>query len=448
MRRLFWKIFFSFWLVMILIIVTNLLVTWVQAERFSAGEHSEHVAELAEEAVEAFEKGGITEYQGWRHRLYRKTEMKVMLLDHSYREVTGKPVHPELIALLQGRFRDYRRDHDDDHRSRPLFKRHERPVTWQLANSTGERFTFVLLNPRQLSDHLYAKTTVLWRIGISSLIVTIIALLLSLYLVKPIRQLQATSRKLAEGNLASRVPKRLGQRKDELGELGRDFDTMAEKIEALIVGQQHMLRDVSHELRTPLARLRIALELARKRSGESPELDRMELEAERINALIDDILQLVRLNTAQQELHTERLPLCELLRDLAEDANLREERVSVRCEDGDTLKADRKLICRAIDNVIQNALKYSEGKITLSADREAEHHLIRIRDHGPGVKEEQLESLFSPFYRTDEARSRTTGGYGLGLAIAAQAVQAHQGQISARNHPEGGLEISIRLPLQ
>lgn len=445
MNRLFWKIFFSFWLVMILVLVTNLTVTWVQASLFEKNEQNEHVAELANKALKIYRKEGETGYLNWRRELKRETELRVLLFNSSKHEVTGTPIPPHITALINGQYDDYRKRRDEYRTPFQWSNGKKRPVSWQLYDTSGEPFTFVVLNPHELSDHLYAKTTVLWRIAITTLMVAVIALVLSLYLVKPIRQLQATTRQLAGGDLSIRVPKKLHKRRDELGELSQDFDAMAEKIEALINGQQNMLRDVSHELRTPLARLRVALELARKRNGESAELDRMELEAERINALIDEIMQFVRLNASQQELRTEPVTLFALLNEIAEATHLSEQRIHIDCPREVQLQADRKLLERAIDNIVQNALKYSEGDVNIEIRKQERMIHISIRDHGPGVEAEQLEALFKPFYRTDEARGRSTGGYGLGLAIAAQAIKAHGGTIKAKNHPEGGLEVTLQL---
>ncbi|OMH38951.1 HAMP domain-containing histidine kinase [Motiliproteus sp. MSK22-1] len=459
MRRLYWKIFFAFWLVMILVIVTNLAVTWIQVRLFQSSEQkSEHISELAQEAAEIYEERGRQALILWKKQLFHRTDLKVLLLDEHNRQVSGHPLPPHFKDLLEGRSR---RGNDNRQRSpyfyepedqqyqikrRQFFDKRFRPIIWPTISASGKRYHFVVLNPHELSDHLYSSTTLLWRIGISILIVILVALLLSHYLVKPIRLLQHASRKLADGDLNSRVAKSMGKRRDELGQLGLDFDTMAHQIQALLEGQQQMLRDISHELRTPLARLRIALELARKRSGESNELDRMELEAERINELIDEILCLVRLNSNQNDYHSSELELVALLRPLVEDANFEQQRVLLKAPETTIIHGDDKLLYRAIENIVRNALKYSEGEVEVKLEPCPDSVEISITDSGPGVDKDSLERLFEPFFRADQSRGRESGGYGLGLAIAAKAIKLHQGKITARNRESGGLEVCISLP--
>ena len=459
MRRLYWKIFFAFWLVMILVIVTNLAVTWMQVRHFQDSEQqSEHISELAQIAADIYEKSGRKALILWKNKLFHRTDLRVLLLDEHNRQVNGRPLPPYFKDLLEGRPRGGRDDRQRFRNSydkkdlegqltrKQFFDKRFRPIIWPTISTNGNRYHFVVLNPHELSDHLYSSSTLLWRIGISVLIVVLVALLLSHYLVKPIRLLQHASRKLADGDLNNRVSESMGKRRDELGQLGLDFDTMAHQIQGLLEGQQQMLRDISHELRTPLARLRIALELARKRSGESNELDRMELEAEQINELIDEILCLVRLNSGQNDYLPSKLELVSLLRPLVDDANFEQQRVILEAPEATIIQGDDKLLYRAIENIVRNALKYSEGKVQVKLEPHADRVNISITDNGPGVDESCLERLFEPFFRADQARERESGGYGLGLAIAAKAIKLHQGTITARNRESSGLEVIISLP--
>ncbi len=453
MRRLYWKIFFAFWLVIVLVIATNLAVTWLQVRHFEdADQQSQHISHLAVEAVKVYEEQGLPGLNRWKEQLRRRSDLRVLLLDDDNRLMSGRRLPPHLWALLYGRSRDGHAERgeehvDDDHpAARRPFRKRDRPIIWPLTGANGERYHFVLLNPHELIDHLYSSTMLLWRVCIAVLVVALVAMLLSHYLVKPIRVLQHASRKLANGDLDSRVARAMGARRDELGQLGQDFDAMAQRIQALLVGQQQLLRDVSHELRTPLARLRIALELARKRSGESKELDRMELEAERINDLIDEILHLVRLNSEAADFQPTSLDLVPMMQSLVADANFEQQRVSLTAPAQMIVKADDKLLHRAVENIVRNALKYSEGEVQVVLESNQAGVRLRILDAGPGVDEGSLPLLFEPFFRADPSRERNTGGYGLGLAIAARAVHRHGGEISARNRPQGGLEVSITLP--
>lgn len=466
MKRLYWKIFFAFWLVMVLVLATNLAVTWVQANRFhNIEDNAEPISELTAGAIRAYEEDGVAGFWRWRDRLKHKAHLKVILVDASGKDVTGRPLPRFFRSLVENgaagktatKDREWLPDSEDSLFSRKPFKRHGPPLLWPGRGQSGERYHLILLNPKQLSDHLYGQAAVFWRVGISILVVALFAMLLSHYLVKPIRALQQASRNLAKGDLDTRVRASIGRRRDELGELGDDFDSMADRLQSLILDQRRMLRDVSHELRTPLARLRIALELARKRGGAEGELNRIERESERIDELIGDILHLVRLNSAMDNNPVTPLPLRPLLQALQEDANLVDDRVRLQGDTEVQVLGDAKLLRRALENIVQNALKYSDQSVDIHVSRpsgsdsqaggETGNWLqISVNDQGPGVEEAQLEQLFEPFFRSDEARQRDTGGYGLGLAIAARSIHAQQGRIYARNLKPSGLSVVIELP--
>jgi two-component system sensor histidine kinase CpxA len=231
---------------------------------------------------------------------------------------------------------------------------------------------------------------------------------------------------------------------------------MAARLETAQKAGNRLLRDVSHELRSPLARQRVALELARSRSGEvvAAELNRIELESERLETLVDEVLTLMRETSRSSPFRPEDFDLGELLSDLAEVVSYElpdsAPGIEQQFEKPLQVHADRELLWRAVENLLRNALLHSDPAqpITLSARPLAPEAVeIRVRDRGPGVPESQLESIFDPFSRSDEARDRASGGHGLGLAIAAAAVRRHHGSLRARNHPGGGLELLIRMPV-
>jgi two-component system, OmpR family, sensor histidine kinase CpxA len=242
--------------------------------------------------------------------------------------------------------------------------------------------------------------------------------------------------------------------------LMRDFDTMAERLETLVKAQSRLLNDISHELRSPLARLNVALGLARQRANEESVsmLERIELEASRLNELIGRILTLARLEDGEQQVPQTPVPLNELVVNVAEDAEF--EAQARRCHvhsaipEGDWgVRGNASLLHSAVENVVRNAIRYTrEGssvEITLerSDGSEGLQAVLTVADCGPGVPPEALEKLFLPFYRLDDARGRLTGGVGLGLSITERAVRFHGGRVVARNRAEGGLLVEIRLPL-
>jgi two-component system sensor histidine kinase CpxA len=287
---------------------------------------------------------------------------------------------------------------------------------------------------------------------------------LAKYLTSPVAKLRRATHELASGNLAARVGPSMGKRRDELASLGADFDLMAEQIESLLKAQRRLLGDISHELRSPLARLIVALELARQRAGTEAmgALERIQHEAENLNEMIGQLLALTRLETGAQEIRTKRLDLANLVRDIADDADFeaRSRNRSVRlCSSGSyIIMGNEELLRPAIENVVRNAVQYtreqSEVQIAISTDgakpgvaETAEFAEITVRDHGAGVPESALAEIFRPFYRVDDARDRESGGTGLGLAITERAVRLHRGTVAALNAVDGGLIVTIRLPL-
>ncbi len=279
---------------------------------------------------------------------------------------------------------------------------------------------------------------------------------LSRYLTSPIVKLSLATRQLANGNWQFRVGQSVGSRKDELSELARDFDDMAEKICSLMDVQKRLISDISHELRSPLARLNVALSLARKRAGEKAitALDRIELESERLNNLIEQLLTLARLESDKTLAFT-TINLTKLVKEIAEDANF--EAQNNQCSVSATLNevsiiGDENLIRSTVDNILRNAIRYTKENSIVQVSLSYQESLgkkqavIEVQDQGEGVPESDLTEIFRPFYRVEYARERDRGGSGLGLAIVAQAVKLHKGKVLAKNLATG-LSISISLPL-
>lgn len=317
----------------------------------------------------------------------------------------------------------------------------------------GRRFVLVLQWERTSPPSLFFGSW-LGYMRLSGLLLTalVVCYLLALYLTSPIRKLRSATRKLADGDLTSRVASSVGRRRDELADLARDFDEMAERIENLITSQKRLNSDISHELRSPLARMNVALEIAKQKSNAetAPILDRIESEASRLNEMIGRLLTLAKLESGAEEVENVRVDLTELVKDVAADAEFEAQAkgkyVEVSCADRCAVMGSENLLRSAIENVLRNAVRYTkEGTAVdvslIAANGDA---VLRISDHGGGVPDEELANLFRPFYRVGEDRTRKTGGIGLGLAIADRAVKAHKGSISARNF-NGGLQIEIGL---
>ncbi|MBI2277595.1 MAG: HAMP domain-containing protein [Dechloromonas sp.] len=275
---------------------------------------------------------------------------------------------------------------------------------------------------------------------------------LAWYFAKPIRHLRHAFEAAAAGDLEVRVTPSMGGRRDELADLGHDFDRMTAQLQAVIEGQKRLLHDVSHEMRSPLARLQAAIGLARQQPGRTEDsLRRIEREGERIDQLVGELLTLSRLEAGVTgELET--VELGELLANIAEDARFEgaARGIAIDFVAGATaeVQANPELLHRAIENVVRNALRYSpEGGLVQIAGRRVGDRVfqITIADQGPGVAATDLAAIFTPFFRSEGQDS--AGGYGLGLVIAQRAIAALGGRISARNGSAGGLVVDIELPL-
>jgi two-component system sensor histidine kinase CpxA len=281
--------------------------------------------------------------------------------------------------------------------------------------------------------------------------------LLAWSLVKPIKQLQQAAQRMASGDLRSRVSS-ASCRNDELGQLARDFNHMAQQVENLLDSQNRLLGDISHELRSPLARLQLAIGIAQQQpAGEQnqitgKQLERIEKESVQIETMIAQLLILTKLESANQAIQMERISLTGLLKDLLEDSQFEAEgmqkRVQLKSTDDVFLQANARLLSSALENILRNAVHYANTLVEVSVTREPYKVNISISDDGSGIPEAELQKIFEPFYRVSVARERESGGVGLGLSIAYRAIQTHGGEIRAFNNENGGLKLIIHLPIE
>ncbi|WP_338483196.1 ATP-binding protein [Pseudomonas trivialis] len=274
---------------------------------------------------------------------------------------------------------------------------------------------------------------------------------LAYYLAWPLASLRRAMGEVAQGRFDVRVKPMMGKRRDEIVDLAGECDRMANQLKLLVQAQQRLLHDISHELRSPLTRMRAAIGLLRQGSERVGMLERIERESERMDALIEALLTLARLQGRPESIQREPFDISELLAMIVEDAQFEAgiKGCQVQLQDGPPFIAcvNGELMYRCFENVIRNAVRYTRPKTTvqvstrLSAD--GEYFWVRITDQGPGVDEARLQSIFQPFER---GSGDASVGFGLGLAIAYSALEMHQGSIVARNEQEGGLTLEISLP--
>jgi len=450
MKSLFLRIFLSFWLALALFVVLAIVVTLVLRPRSSTWEGLRTTA--LNEAVSEYEEGGQPQLRKYMENLEANQHLRAFMFDERGVEISGRPAPDWAIRIASG---GPRMPRDGFVIPAPPVQRDSR------ASSDGmHRYTLVLGLPP--GPRVFFGPRGMPVPGLIILIISsgLVCYFLSWYMTKPIVRLRAATRQLAAGDLTARIGARASKRRDEVAGLMRDFDAMAERLEILMKAQSRLLNDISHELRSPLARLNVALGLARQRSNvESSEmLDRIELEASRLNELIGRILTLARLEDGEQRVPQTPVPLAELVQNVAEDAEFEAQarhcHVQTVIPEGDWgVRGNASLLHSAVENVVRNAIRYTQEHTSVRVELASEEGpkgpeaVLKVSDSGPGAPPDALDKLFEPFYRLDDARGRQTGGVGLGLAITERAVRFHGGRVSARNRTEGGLQVEIRLPL-
>lgn len=450
MKSLFLKIFLSFWLALALFVVLAILVTLALRPRSSTWEALR--TNVLNDSVNAYEDGGDHKLREYLDDVDHTQHVRAYLFNERGEELSHRGAPDWAIRVANG---GPRVPHEGFIFPAPQVQRDSR------ASSDGlHRYTLVIGLPPGPRVFFGPRGMPVPGLVIAIISSGLVCYLLSWFMTKPIVRLRAATRQLAAGDLTARSGARPSNRRDEVAGLMRDFDTMAERIEMLVKAQSRLLNDISHELRSPLARLNVALGLARQRSGpqSATMLERIELEANRLNELIGRILTLARLEDGEQHVPQTPVPLDELVLNVVEDAEFEAQarhcHVHSTIPEGDWgVRGDASLLHSALENVVRNAVRYTgegtsvEVGLSRTTGPDGAQATLRVSDCGPGVPPDSLDKLFLPFYRLDDARGRLTGGVGLGLAITERAVRFHGGKVIATNRPEGGLQVEINLPL-
>jgi two-component system, OmpR family, sensor histidine kinase CpxA len=451
MKSLFLKIFLSFWLAQALFLALAILVTVAMRPARQTSTIEALQPKFLAEAVTEYQNGGADQLREYLHSIRDSRHIRAVLFRDG-ESLLGHGVPPWFTEVAKG-------------------KRH---TTDTLLGRLNPRFQMLRISMTGADGHVYMLVTELPPgqsalfgpngvpgLGILIAILTsgLVCYFLTRRLTSPVIRLRKAAQKLASGDLSARASGRSSPNGDELSQLVRDFNLMADQIEKLVNAQSRLLKDISHELRSPLARLTVALELTRQRTGPEVQsiLDRIGLESNRMNELIGSLTTIARLEGGIGSVRKQPVELQELVQETARDAafEAQNRNAQVDCEILDELpvSGDPALLRSAIENVVRNATRYTrEGTpVRILAEKVKsggfEEAVIRVSDSGPGVPVAELDKIFLPFYRIDDARGRSTGGVGLGLAITEQAIKLHGGSVRASNLPEGGLLVEIRIPL-
>jgi len=454
MRSLFFKIFISFW------ISTTLaaIIVGLTAElRRSADLHeawrnmfSGVISVNAYTFAQAYENQGCSGLRMQEISLEQATHLRSFFLDDS-----GNPLCPQ-HPIPNAAAKEAAMRSSQSGSVESMTADRQRLIAKRVVTAEGHPYRVVVILPRP--DIRLFTWAALQRLMIAVSVSGLVCFLLARYLTAPITRLRTAAQQIAQGDLSARAGSKKGKSGDEVGQLVGDFNHMAERLEILIGAQQRLIRDISHELRSPLTRLVLALGLARQKDlPDQSALDRMEKETERLNEMIERLLTLSRLESATEPPAKSPVSLTDLLHtilaDIEIEAKMRNCSIQYVAPRDYTIAANFELLRSALENVMRNAIRYTaEGTmVEVSAERTSStppmEVVIRVRDHGPGVPDSELENLFRPFYRLDAARAQHTGGVGLGLTIAERAVKLHGGSIRATNASSGGLIVEIRLPI-
>lgn len=440
MGRLFWKLFFGLAVTLVLIGAGIGGAVYLHDQRLqneegiSRDRRAEFVVGVVANAVRYSGVAGaralLEEWPG------KNKAPKVLIVDAEGRDALGRAVpgsalKKALAALERGKLKH---------------------SVQRVSAPSGE--AYVLFLPAASAD---AGPPRMPPPGIQIAIALLASLLFSAvfatYLSRPIRHLRQISNRLAEGDLNARVSPLIGCRNDELSDLGKDFDFMATHLQTLLNSQRQLLHDVSHELRSPVARMRLAVGIAQQQPDKvAMALGRIEREAERLDELLGQILTLARLESGLSNDGKEKVSIDELLEEIIQDVSFEAQASGRTIEYRADIKAEvegqRELLRRAFENVIRNAIKYTADASAVEIRLTGESHkpTIRIRDHGPGIPEEELGKVFQPFYRLPAEKDKSqASGYGLGLAIAQRALHKHAGTLELSNAPGGGLLVRIQF---
>ena len=451
---MFLKIFLSFWLIVGLFVAAQEV-----AGRLSHNEEQRTLAVVrtlvddARAVVAAYEQRGTAGALKAAGAFEQRRGVSVDLLDARRTSVLGRPMRPAEVEMARLADRIAAAGLPN-----AAFNAGEGMAAQEVITGSGERMTLVVGLPRSTATIVSRALLVSWpvRLAVILLIGGVVSFVVARHLTRPIVDVSQAANALAEGRLQTRLGPAAGRRRDELGALARDFDRMAAHLEALVAGQRRLLGDVSHELRSPLARLTVALGLARQRStadaGEY--LARIEREASRLDRLIEQLLTLARIETGVDADQRGRFDLAGIVQDVVGDADFEArasgKRVALRACEPAPMTGMAELMRSAIENVVRNAIRHTAPATTVDVGLRVSDQgraEVSIRDRGCGVDDAAVTDIFKPFWRAPGTAGTAPDGAGLGLAIADHVVRMHGGQIAAANLREGGLQVTIEVPV-
>lgn len=448
-RRLLWKLCLTIATgVVALFYFINLATTMVENDMSMLD--AEHVNELKAwsfRAEELYLSGDQTGLENWLSQLQQQEQTWAAVAKAQVEHIAGST---ERYADYTG----YNMGRSVDWQIHLYF--HHNPIM-ELPFADAQTSLLIELPVRMRPGSYWTIARVALQIILPLLVLILVSIILYRHIMGPLKELEAATRAFSKGDFDVRVSEMIGTRDDELAQLTRTFDRMADRIGDLIVGQRQLITDLSHELRTPLTRLDIATEnlIDSQLRGSDAQMDerleRIHRESRHIRKLVDDTLTLSWLENESPTLRQESLDLVDLLEVLIEDARFEYPNRDIQVRMLDTARvqnSNHRVLGQAIENILRNALRYTpEGKaVMISLDSCSDRYELNIADQGPGVPEKYLEAIFRPFFRVDTSRPAEGNSFGLGLALARRQLLVVAASVRAANLAKGGLLMSVSVP--
>ncbi|HUO33725.1 MAG TPA: ATP-binding protein [Candidatus Acidoferrum sp.] len=448
-RTIYTKIFLWFWGATTAVTLCVVAITVLSGGNPAGRRWMAHTLDFyAQSAVELYAHGGDAELNAYLGDLRRTSGMDAALIGPNGNVIGGGEL-PSLTSDLVAKAQE---------KHRTEFRAGLRWAGAAVVTRPDGAYVFaVRIYPLRGYWRGRDALVAFLRLGMAIVAAGILCFLLARHIASPIRALRGAAARIADGDLSVRAMPAITPRDDELADLAKDFDRMAERIQTLLAKQQEMLGDISHELRSPLARLTVSTELARR--GEKEALDQIDADIARMDGLIGQILLLTRMQTHEDKRTFQAVNLRQLLEQVVKDAELEAaadaKGIALTMAQDWTVQGDARLLRSCFENILRNAVRYTKPGTEVSVRSTSEASAtgtrqvsVEVTDQGPGVPVEALERIFEPFYRVSESRERDTGGTGLGLAIAHKVALVHGGRIEARNLEKGGLVVCVTLPVE
>lgn len=443
-RRLFWKLsgVVALGTVTLFWIVSELSLSVERRMSEISEVHQQELKQYAMEAETLYLSGDTQTLTTWIERIEQKEQTRISIARKTLIPVAGSDVNQIFdTPLYLGRDISW-----------PIHLEHRYNPVLNVFFSDKETYFLIELPSRMRPGAYWGYTHVVMQIAMPLLALFGISYLLYRHLMAPLDKIQQAVRQFSAGDYAVRVGNNLGGRNDELTALALTFDRMAEHLGTLIVGQRRLIADLSHELRTPITRIEMAVAGAKEGLNTDSLLPRIDRQTELMRRLVEDTLTLAWLENEAPVLKGESLDLVELLDSILDDARFEypDRQLNIAQPDSVLLaQSNHRALGQAIENILRNALRYTptDGRVDVILRATTERVELLIKDQGPGVPDDLLDTIFRPFFQVEASRGKTSGGFGLGLALARRQIQAVGGTIEASNRQEGGLCLQICMPL-